>query len=82
MQNEEKKIVDLYIPRKCSATNRILKSKDHSSVQINIGDVDADGKLSGKHKTIALAGFVRIKGQGDACLNRLFHEHGLLSFAK
>ncbi|KAG8063904.1 hypothetical protein GUJ93_ZPchr0004g39376 [Zizania palustris] len=39
MQNEEGQMVDLYVPRKCSATNRIITAKDHASVQINIGHV-------------------------------------------
>lgn len=39
MQNEEGKIVDLYIPRKCSATNRLITAKDASSVQIDIAEV-------------------------------------------
>jgi small subunit ribosomal protein S21e len=39
MQNEEKEIVDLYIPRKCSATNRLITAKDHASVQLNVADV-------------------------------------------
>ncbi|XP_020396117.1 small ribosomal subunit protein eS21 isoform X2 [Zea mays] len=43
MQNEEGKTVDLYVPRKCSATNRIITAKDHASVQINIGHLDANG---------------------------------------
>lgn len=29
--------MDLYVPRKCSGTNRIIKAKDHASVQISIG---------------------------------------------
>ena len=40
MQNENKEIVDLYIPRKCSWTNRLLSSDDYGSVQINVGLVD------------------------------------------
>ena len=39
MQNDEQKIVDLYIPRKCSATNRLITAKDHASVQIEIAEV-------------------------------------------
>ena len=39
MQNEQKRIVELYIPRKCSATNRIIGPKDHASVQIEIAQV-------------------------------------------
>ena len=39
MQNDEGNIVDLYIPRKCSATNRLITAKDSASVQIDIADV-------------------------------------------
>ena len=39
MQNDKGEIVDLYIPRKCSATNRLITAKDHSSVQIEIAEV-------------------------------------------
>ena len=39
MQNDKGEIVDLYIPRKCSATNALITSKDHASVQIEIADV-------------------------------------------
>lgn len=39
MLNDDKEMVDLYIPRKCAATNRILYAKDKSSVQINIAEV-------------------------------------------
>jgi hypothetical protein len=39
MLNDDKEMVDLYIPRKCAATNRILHAKDKSSVQINIAEV-------------------------------------------
>ena len=39
MQNDEGKIVYLYIPRKCSATNRLITAKDHASVQIEIAKV-------------------------------------------
>ena len=34
MQNEAGEYVDLYIPRKCSASNRILGAKDHASIQV------------------------------------------------
>ena len=39
MQDDEGNIVDIYIPRKCSATNRLITSKDHASVQIEIAEV-------------------------------------------
>ena len=40
MQNDKGKVVDRYIPRKCSATNRIIGASDHASVQINVGQID------------------------------------------
>ena len=39
MQNDKHEIVDLYIPRKCSATNTLISAYDHASVQIEIADV-------------------------------------------
>lgn len=82
MQNEEGKVVDLYLPRKCSVTNRLIPSKEHGSVQLNVGQVDENGRYTGEFYTFAVAGFIRRKGESDACLNRLFSEKGLLSFSK
>ena len=59
MLNEEGENVDLYIPRKCSWTNRLIEAKDHASVQINIGHLDQSGVYNGKYTTVALSGFVR-----------------------
>ena len=39
MINEKGDIQDKYIPRKCSATNRLITAKDHASVQIEIAEV-------------------------------------------
>ena len=39
MFNEEGTCVDLYIPRRCDYTNKLLCSKDKSSVQLNIAKV-------------------------------------------
>ncbi|KAK4768892.1 hypothetical protein SAY86_027042 [Trapa natans] len=59
MQNEEGQNMDLYIPRKCSATNRLITSKDHASVQINIGHLGPDGVYTNQFTTFALCGFIR-----------------------
>mmetsp|Transcript_16617 Transcript_16617/g.28313 ORF Transcript_16617/g.28313 Transcript_16617/m.28313 type:complete len:83 (-) Transcript_16617:276-524(-) len=80
MQNDKNEIVDLYIPRKCSATNTLITAYDHASVQIEIADVDAEGKVNGKRRTVALAGFMRKRGEADACLNRIMGEQGLITF--
>mmetsp|Transcript_304 Transcript_304/g.234 ORF Transcript_304/g.234 Transcript_304/m.234 type:complete len:83 (-) Transcript_304:101-349(-) len=82
MQNEEGRIVDLYLPRKCSATNRLIPAKEHSSVQFNVGQVDEHGRYTGEFYSFAIAGFLRSRGESDACINRLLHEKGLLTFAK
>ena len=52
MQNEAGEYVDMYIPRKCSASNRILSAKDHASIQINLAEVDeSTGRMTGGFKT-------------------------------
>ncbi|KAJ3299362.1 40S ribosomal protein S21 [Borealophlyctis nickersoniae] len=78
MENDKGQVVDLYIPRKCSATGRLITAKDHASVQINIGDVDASGRLTGGYQTYALSGFVRSMGEADDSLNRLATQDGYL----
>lgn len=61
-----------------SATNRILTAKDHASVQINIGKVDADGRYTGEYETVALCGFIRRKGLSDQAFYRLVKERKVL----
>ncbi|PPE00002.1 hypothetical protein GOBAR_DD02982 [Gossypium barbadense] len=74
MQNEEGQNMDLYIPRKCSATNRLITSKDHASVQINVGHLDELGRYTGTFSTFALCGFVRAQGDADSALDRLWQK--------
>ncbi|CAE6076170.1 unnamed protein product [Arabidopsis lyrata] len=74
MENEEGKITELYIPRKCSATNRLITSKDHASVQLNIGHLDANGVYTGQFTTFALCGFVRAQGDADSGVDRLWQK--------
>jgi len=70
--------VELYVPRKCSATNRIIGAKDHGSVQLNVGHVDANGIYTGEFTTFAFAGNIRLMGESDSALNRLAAEKGLM----
>jgi small subunit ribosomal protein S21e len=68
-----------YVPRKCSATNRIIKAKDHTSVQISIAKVDENGRaVQGENHVYALCGFVRSMGESDDALNRLAQRDGFL----
>ncbi|POS83563.1 hypothetical protein EPUL_005182 [Erysiphe pulchra] len=78
MENDKGELVDLFVPRKCSATNRIIKAKDHASVQISIAKVDANGRLTGECQVYAFSGFVRAMGESDDSLNRLAQRDGLL----
>ena len=39
MQNDAGEFVDLSVPRKCSASNRIIAAKDHASIQMNVAEV-------------------------------------------
>ncbi|PSN54733.1 40S ribosomal protein S21 [Blattella germanica] len=53
-------IVDLYKPRKCSASNRIIHAKDHASIQISIADVDPQtGRMTGTSQKYAICGAIR-----------------------
>merc|ERR1712002_36683 len=79
MQNEAGEYVDLYIPRKCSASNRIIGAGDHASVQINIAMVDEKtGRMSGDNKTYAICGKIRGMGESDDALQRLAKKDGVL----
>ncbi|KAK8620225.1 hypothetical protein V6N13_066706 [Hibiscus sabdariffa] len=81
MQNEEGQNMDLYIPRKCSATNRLITSKDHASVQINVGHLDELGRYTGTFTTFALCGFVRAQGDADSALDRLWQKKKAEAFS-
>uniref|UniRef100_A0A674NSM1 40S ribosomal protein S21 n=1 Tax=Takifugu rubripes TaxID=31033 RepID=A0A674NSM1_TAKRU len=60
MQNDAGEFVDLYVPRKCSASNRIIGAKDHASIQINIAEVDkVTGRFNSQFKTYAICGAIR-----------------------
>mmetsp|Transcript_1192 Transcript_1192/g.1591 ORF Transcript_1192/g.1591 Transcript_1192/m.1591 type:complete len:83 (+) Transcript_1192:80-328(+) len=75
MQNEAGQNVDLYIPRKCSWTNRLIEAQDHTSIQINVGKIDeATGVYTGDYDVYAIAGFVRRKGQADMALTELVRQ--------
>merc|ERR1711924_363787 len=67
-----------YIPRKCCITNALLTSKDHASVQVNVGHVDQYGIYTGDYTVYCLSGAVRRQGEGDPGLNRLAVAAGFM----
>jgi small subunit ribosomal protein S21e len=79
MQNEEGETVDRLIPRKYSATGRLIPPQDHTSVQFRIAAVDDAGHPTGVDETIVFGGYLRSLGEADNALNRIATERGLLS---
>ncbi|TDH10089.1 hypothetical protein EPR50_G00071340 [Perca flavescens] len=80
MQNDAGEFVDLYVPRKCSASNRIIGAKDHASVQINIAEVDkVTGRFNGQFKTYAICGAIRRMGESDDSILRLAREDSIVA---
>ena len=83
MQNQDGEYVDLYIPRKCHATNRLLDCKDTASVQItlNTDGLNFENKKQDQNNlTMVISGFVRTKGNSDAALNKFLYDKKILSF--
>jgi small subunit ribosomal protein S21e len=82
MQNSKGDYVDLYIPRKCEATNRLIDCKDTASVQItlNTDGLNLEKKEDQKNFTVVLSGFIRSKGNSDAALNKILYQNKILSF--
>jgi small subunit ribosomal protein S21e len=82
MQNETGENVDLYVPRKCSFTNRLVPAKDHSSVQLNVANVDPiTGMATGEATPYCLAGYIRFKSEGDMALTELAKKNDAIMFA-
>nr|CAJ17216.1 ribosomal protein S21e [Georissus sp. APV-2005] len=79
MENDAGEFVDLYRPRKCSASNRIIHAKDHASIQLALAEVDpTTGIMNEKTKSYALCGAIRRMGESDDCIVRLTKKDGLL----
>merc|ERR1712033_155115 len=80
MQNDAGEYVDMYIPRKCSASNRLIHAKDHASIQINVAEVDEKtGRMTGQYKTYAVCGAIRRMGESDDSLIRLAKDDGIIA---
>lgn len=77
--NDKHKLTDIFLPRKCDYTDRVITSKDHSSVQISICDVKEDGTIDlSKSNIVTLSGYVRGTGQSDAALEKVMKEKNLI----
>ncbi|EGR32216.1 hypothetical protein IMG5_092210 [Ichthyophthirius multifiliis] len=75
--NDQKVLVDQYLPRKCEWTNRIIHSTDASSIQVNVAEVGLNGQMSGKKTSVILSGYIRAKGDSHVALETVLKEKGL-----
>jgi small subunit ribosomal protein S21e len=72
VQNDKKEIVDLYIPRKCSWTHRLIHAQDKGAVQFRIVHVGKEGyAVKDAFTYIALSGKLRSKGEADMAVTEL-----------
>ncbi|KAL1778528.1 40S ribosomal protein S21 [Sigmodon hispidus] len=80
MQNDAGEFMDLYVSRKCSASNRIIGAKDHASIQMNVADIDkATGRFNGHFETYAICGAIRRMGESDDSILLLAKVDGIVS---
>ncbi|CAF1336597.1 unnamed protein product [Adineta steineri] len=71
--------IELYVPRKCAASNKIIAAKDHAAVQLDIAEVDEHtGRMTGKSRTYALCGSIRLMGEADDSIVRLATRDGFV----
>ncbi|KHN73848.1 40S ribosomal protein S21 [Toxocara canis] len=80
MQNDVGEIVELYVPRKCSSSSRIIAATDHAAVQIDFADVDAKtGRMiPGQVTRYAICGEIRRMGESDDCILRLAKRDSII----
>ena len=80
MQNDQGEFVDMYVPRKCSSSSRIIHAKDHASIQLDFVNVDPEtGRLiPGQSTRYAICGELRRMGESDDCILRLAQRDALV----
>lgn len=79
MQNNAVEFFDLLIPANAPPVT-IVRVKDHSSIKINIAEVDeTTGRMTAAYKTYAICGAIRIIGESDDSMNRLAKRDEIIS---
>ena len=70
--NQAGKVTDLYLPRKCDYTDRLITPKDNSSIQLNICELNADGTINlNKSSIVTICGYVRSLGQSNSAIEKI-----------
>ncbi|CAO3627551.1 unnamed protein product [Mucor hiemalis] len=80
MENSEGQVINFTSPAsgKYYLQTLLSKERDHASVQINVADVDAEGRSTNTFATYAFCGFLRKEAESDDALNRLAQQDGYL----
>ena len=55
--------------------------REHGAVQFNVGQIDEYGVYTEEFVTSPIDGFIRARGESDACLNRAMSLKDLLTFS-
>lgn len=77
--NDKHSLTDIYLPRKCDYTDRMITPKDRSSIQLSVCDVNDDGTINlNKSNIITICGFVRSTGQSDIALEKVMKEKNII----
>ncbi|XP_063091922.1 small ribosomal subunit protein eS21-like [Cavia porcellus] len=79
-QNEASKFMDMYVSQKCSTSTCIIGAKDHTSIKMNMAEVDkVTGKFIGQFKTYAIFRAIRRMGESNDSILRLAKADGIVS---
>ncbi|XP_043854205.1 40S ribosomal protein S21-like [Dromiciops gliroides] len=80
MQNDAGEFMGLYMPWKCSVNNRIIRAKDHVSIQMNVAEVEkVTGRFNGQFKTYAICEAIHRMGESDDSILWLAKNDGIVS---
>jgi len=60
----------------------VVQYQEYGAVQLNVGQIDENGVYAGGVVSFAINGFMRIRGESDACLSRMMSEKDLLTFLR
>ncbi|XP_045421811.1 40S ribosomal protein S21-like [Lemur catta] len=79
-QADASKLVYLYVPWKCFASNHIINAKDHVSIQMSMAEVDkVMGRVNGQFKTYTIYGAIHRMSELDDSIFQLAKVQGIVS---
>jgi len=78
--NEQGKMVEAYIPRKCSWTHKMLPATERGAVQLNVASLDPKTGVykMNEFDTFVFASKVRSDAHADKALSKLAYKKGLI----